>query len=65
MARDDHDTIRQALNSRSDKLQLCMINPGAKLNSHYIIGGANETNRLEGDKFKMPKYDEYDFDDWC
>jgi len=46
--RGDHDTIRSALNSRWDKLKLCMINPDDKNKSRYVLGGAKKTDRLNG-----------------
>jgi len=47
-ARGDHDTIRSVLYSRADKLKICMINPDDEMKSRYIIGGAENTDRLDG-----------------
>ncbi|KAL7538870.1 hypothetical protein ACHAXR_008855 [Thalassiosira sp. AJA248-18] len=46
--RGDHNIIRLALNRRSDKIKLCMINPDEKNESRYVIGGAKKTDRLNG-----------------
>lgn len=49
-ARGDHDTIRRALEGRGagGKLALCMINPDHQNISRYIIGGGENTDRLNG-----------------
>eukprot|EP00536_Pseudo-nitzschia_multiseries_P008134 jgi/Psemu1/319304/estExt_fgenesh1_pm.C_2010003 len=45
----DHNVVRRALDKRAGTLKMCMVNWDRNLTSRYIIGGAKETDRLNGD----------------